>query len=154
MPRICTCFSSATGTFDSKMVYFSFKTLRIKAQVFFFAISLSIDLTRDPHSLGMLNESTMGSVIKSCEQNSPRPPPFFFPLLPKPHISPSITLEFPKTQSLAYLNNNSYTNTLWHPTQMHRQSQMQMHVCFVPNSGHHSVFSAWLHAYLALADLS
>lgn len=75
----------------------------------------------------MLNESTMGSVIKSCEQNSPRPPPFFFPLLPKPHISPSITLEFPKTQSLAYLNNNSYTNTLWHPTQMHRQSQMQMH---------------------------
>lgn len=27
-------------------------------------------------------------------------------------------------------------------------------VCFVPNSGHHSVFSAWLHAYLALADLS
>jgi len=80
----------------------------------------------------------MGSVIKSCGQTSPRPPPFFFPLLPKPHISPSITLEFPKTQSLAYFNNNSYTNTLWHPTQMHRQSQMQMHrfftVCFVPNS--------------------
>lgn len=73
-----------------------------------------------------------GICIKIVQTDFTPPPPFSSLSSPNRTLVHQSHSKFPKLQSLAYLNNNSYTNTVWHPTQMHRQSQMQMHGLFCP----------------------